>query len=81
MSRLTCLRELLRQLEAAPVIVNPDGDGGYIVTPIEDDALLAVAQEMAHENDWNDDERDGLYRAMCEFISRLGADTPTEDTE
>lgn len=68
-------KELLRQLEAAPVVVNPDGEGGYIVTPIEDDALLAVAQEMADENGWNDDERDGLYRAMCEFIGRLGADT------
>ena len=65
------MRDLLRQLEAAPVLVNPDGDGGYIVTPIEDDVLLSVAQKMADDNNWPDDERDNLYEAMCEFLSGM----------
>ena len=64
--------DLLTQLEAAPVIVNPDGDGGYIVTPIEDDVLLAVATEMSDANNWLPTERDNLYEALCDAISRIG---------
>ena len=66
---------LLTQLEAAPVIVNPDGDGGYIVTPIEDDVLLAVANEMSDDNNWLPTERDNLYEALCDAISRIGEPT------
>ncbi|KKL11225.1 hypothetical protein LCGC14_2547970 [marine sediment metagenome] len=70
------MRDLLRQLEAAPVLVNPDGDGGYIVTPIEDDVLLSVAQKMADDNNWSTDERDNLYEAMCDFLAELAGEQP-----
>lgn len=67
--------ELSLQLEAAPVIVNPDGDGGYIVAVITDEALLAAAQEIADENNWNEIERDGLYEAVVALIDRLKPST------
>ena len=70
------MSDLPTREEAAPVIVNPDGDGGYIVTPIEDDVLLSVAQKMADDNNWSDDERDNLYEAMCEFLSGMERSNP-----
>lgn len=66
------IEALLRDLEAAPVIVNPDGNDGYIVTVIEDEVLGRVADRMAARNGWSDAEAKNLYVAMCEFISELG---------
>jgi len=61
-------RELLRALEAAPVLVNSDGDGGYTVHPITDEAVMAAAQQTADDNDWNDDEAAGLYGAIIRTL-------------
>lgn len=58
-------------IQAAPLFIYPDDQGGYVSVIVDDADLVAVATQMAEANNWNDEERDGLYEAMCDFMALL----------
>jgi hypothetical protein len=69
-------------IEGAPTLIQLDGDGGVTFTLVTDEAILSVVQRITDDNNWNEEERDGLYRAVCETLEFLGgvpADGPKED--
>lgn len=60
-------------IEGAPTLIVPDGEGGVTFHLVTDEALLAAAGKLSDLNNWNDEERTGLYQALVEALDLIPA--------
>lgn len=58
-------------IEGAPSIIQPDGEGGAIFALVTDEAILKVVNRIVEENNWNEEERQGLYEAVLGVLDEL----------